>query len=719
MKQLIQNFKSGKMKLEDVPIPSLREGTVLISNAFSLISPGTERNTVQTAQSSLLAKARKRPDLVKQVIQNIKKEGLVATLKKVNTKLDNPKALGYSSCGVVVDSKDFEAKFKAGDRVACAGQDYASHAEVVCVPQNLVVKIPDNVSFKEASFVTIGAIALQGLRQADVKIGERVCVIGLGLIGQITLQLLKVSGCLGTGVDVSDFKIELAKKAGADFVINRKDKNLYERIDEFTKGHGFDKVIITASSSDNDPLILATEILRKKGLIVVVGNIKLDIPREPHFYKKELEVKMATSYGPGRYDQLYEEAGVDYPFAYVRFTQNRNMEVFLQLLSKGSINLEPLITHVFDFGEVEKAYELILNNSQGSIGVLLKYKGMQREDLISKVTVSSQAHKNINIGFIGAGSFVQSYLLPHLKGLDVSLDTVVTTKGITAKNVADKFGFGFASTNPKDVNANNDINTVFIATHHNTHAEYLCAAIKNKKNAFVEKPLALNVEELKQIASIYKGESIVLVGFNRRFSLLSLAIKNELNKLNTPVIMNFRINAGFIPNEYWIQNPDIGGGRIIGEICHFIDLMMYFSGAKPKRVYATSIGIDGNKWRKDDNITIAIEFDNGSLGNITYSAMGDSKVSKERLEVSCAANTYIIDDFKSALFLSDGKSKKIKGKGKGHKEEMQIFIDSIRMGKTNPIEFEDLLYTTLTTFKIAESLKSKTPKDINLSEIYK
>jgi len=675
MKQLIQNFKTGELKLEKVPIPALKDGFVLVNNRFSLISPGTESATVNIGKASLLGKAKKRQDLVKQVLQNVKKEGLMATLQKVKTKLDTPKPLGYSSCGVVIESKDFEGKFRTGDRVACAGQDYACHSEIISVPQNLVVKIPEGVSFKEAAFTTIGAIALQGVRQADVKIGEKICVIGLGLIGQISFQILRANGCSVFGIDISDFAIEMAKKLDIDFAANRRDKDLYKYVDSFTKGYGFDKVIIAASTSDNDPIVLSTEILRKKGLTVVVGNVEMDIPREPHFYKKELELKIATSYGPGRYDSLYEEAGVDYPYAYVRFSENRNMETFLELLSRGAVGVKSLITHIFNFEKALEAYDLVLGKKKEDfIGILLKYKQPEKKGLLSKVAVGTKPLKDINVGFIGAGSFAQGYLLPHLKKMDVSLDTVVTTKGINAKNVVKKFGFNFASTNSEDIIENEKINTVFIASRHNTHSKYVCEVLKNKKNVFVEKPLCLNIDELKEIVSVYKGESKLMVGFNRRF--------------------------------------------IVGEICHFIDLMIYFSNAKPKGVFASSIKIDSNKWRKDDNLVINIEFENGSLGNIVYTAMGNERMEKERIEIFAGGNTYVIDDFKKGLFYSGGRLRRIKNKGKGHKEEIRIFIDAIKQGKGNPIDFESLVLTTLTTFKVIDSLKSSAPEKIDISELY-
>ncbi|MEO6870112.1 MAG: Gfo/Idh/MocA family oxidoreductase, partial [Ginsengibacter sp.] len=502
MKQLIQNFKTGKLYVDEVPLPSISEGMVLVENKFSLISSGTEKSTVKVAQASLIGKAKQRPDLVAQVLQNIKKEGLGATINKVRTKLDSLKALGYSTAGTVLVSLDNNGSFQPGERVACAGQDYASHAEIVAIPQNLVVKIPDNVSFEEAAFTTLGAIALQGVRQAEPRLAEKVCVIGLGLLGQLTGQLLKANGCDVFGIDLSERLITLANKTSVTKALNRNDSNLISACDNFTNGKGFDSVIITAAAPTNDPVVLATEICRKKGKIIIVGAVKMDIPRDPFFYKKELELKISCSYGPGRYDVDYEELGSDYPFAYVRWTEQRNMAAFLDLVSKGLVDVKPLISHTFDIGDAEKAYDIVLGKTPEShIGILLKYDG-NPEKYSSSTLLKSHPLSAINVGFIGAGSFAQSYLIPNVKSLGASLDTVVTSKGITSKNVAEKFGFNVCSADKNDVLGNRNINTVFIATPHSSHAELVIESLKANKNVFVEKPLAVSLEELNRIIEV-------------------------------------------------------------------------------------------------------------------------------------------------------------------------------------------------------------------------
>lgn len=718
MKVLTQNFKTGKLILEEAPVPLVSDGFLLVKNSFSLISSGTERTTVDTARMSLAGKAKTRPDLVKQVLQKIRKEGIFTTLHKVMQRLDTPKPLGYSCCGIVIKSMDFESRFRNGDRVACAGQGYASHAEIVSVPQNLAVRIPDNVSFEEAAFTTIGAIALQGVRQVDPKIGEKVCVIGLGLIGQVTFQILKANGCSVCGIDISDFSIEKAKELNIDKAVNRRDENLYRILDEFTSGRGFDKVVITASARDNDPILLAIETLRKKGAVVVVGDVKMDIPREPHFYKKELELKIATSYGPGRYDPIYEEAGIDYPYSYVRFTENRNMLSFLELVSERKVRLKPLITHIFDFDDSLKAYDVISGKDRTpSIGVLLKYSRQQKPS-VSGVSVNTSPIKDINIGFIGAGNFAQSYILPQLKKCNLSLDTVVTRNGIGAKNVARKFGFNRASTNTDEVFTGKRINTVFIATPHNTHASFALKALKENKNVFLEKPMAINIEELKELVKTYKGKSIFTVGFNRRFSKATSFVKENIPEYGMPLVLNFRINAGYIPKESWIQNKDIGGGRVIGEVCHFVDLMIYLTNSMPKSVYAVSLDTKNEKWKSADNVAAIIEFENGSIANLTYAAVGDSAMEKERLEILAGGNSLLIDDFKKAVAFINNRVRSIRVSGKGHNEEIAAFIEAIREKGKNPLDFKSLLYTSLTTFKIIESMRSGKREEININELY-
>ncbi len=648
MKQIVQNVKSGDIEIIEVPYPSLKEKFVIVENSFSLISIGTEKNTVDFGKSSLIKKAISRPDLVEQVLKNFKKEGFSSTFKKVSTRLESLTALGYSCAGYVKSSLDSNSEFQPGDKVACAGQGYASHSDFVSVPQNLCVKVPQNVSLEEASFTTLGAIALQGIRQASPTIGENICVIGLGLLGQLSVQILKANGCNVIGIDVDKEKIDFVNENFTK-ALNRYEDNLIEKLSNFAKGKGFDKVIITAKATTNDPIIVSTKILRKKGEIILVGDVPIEIPREPDFYKNELGFKISCSYGPGRYDSNYEEYGNDYPLAYVRWTEKRNMEGFLDLVNSGAINLKPMITHIFSVNDALKAYDLVMNPKKESFsGVLISYDKKKSTNTI----INSQkihAVKDINIGFLGAGNYAQSYLIPPAKKFG-SLETVVTQNGTSGVSVAKKFGFNSSSTNSNDIFNNKLINTVFIATRHDSHANYLIHSLKKRKNVFLEKPLALNLEELNKIKEVIDSQkslkSYFTIGYNRRYSKLSNELKNAFSKINEPLIINYRINAGLISKDSWIQQNE-GGGRIIGEICHFIDLLQFFTNAFPDEVYAKHVTNSNLSTKMDDNISIIVKFKDGSIGNIIYCSNANSQMPKEKIEVFGGNKSAVLDDFKS------------------------------------------------------------------------
>lgn len=721
MKQLIQNFKTGELYVDELPVPNLSEAFVLVQNEYSLISAGTEKSTVKVAQSNLIGKAKQRPDLVAQVLQNIKKEGLSATLEKVRTKLDSLKALGYSTAGAVIASADTDAKFKVGDRVACAGQDYASHADIVSVPQNLVVKIPDNVSFEEASFTTLGAIALQGVRQANPTMGESVCVIGLGLLGQITCQLLNANGCRVFGIDVSPAMVTLAEKVSGANAMNRNDQDLITATETFTRGYGFDKIIITAAAPTNDPIELSAVIAKKKGQVIIVGAVKMDVPRDPHFYRKELELKMSCSYGPGRYDDKYEQLGQDYPHAYVRWTEQRNMEAFLDLVSLGRLKLKELITHVFDIDDAIKAYDLVLGKLQEPyLGILLKYPDHPQKQVTTvplPITKKSPSSSPMTASFIGAGSFAQSYLLPHLKSAGITLNTVVTNTGINAKNVAQKFSFQHASTAADDVFAKDPEGIIFIASRHDSHGQYVMRALQENRNVFVEKPLCINEDEYVQLKPLLLDPSRtakLMIGFNRRFSPLSIALKKSFDSIAEPKLINIRVNAGFIPKEHWIQQAKAGGGRIIGEMCHFIDLMQFFTDAQPVSVYAASLASNNAKEKNDDNIAIIVKFSDGSIGNLTYLANGDKAMPKENIEVFSGGKIGVINDFRNGALYANNKMQPVKAEGKGHKQEVLAFLNAISQNEAEPISAESILYTTMTTFRIIDSLVTGMPQAIQI-----
>lgn len=713
MKQLIQNFKTGELYVGEVPPPGLSTGLVLVENGYSLISSGTERGTVKVAQASLLGKAKQRPDLVAQVLKNIQKEGLAATLQKVQTKLDSLKALGYSTAGVVRASMDSSGKFQPGDRVACAGQDYASHAELVSVPQNLIAKIPDNVSLEEAAFTTLGAIAMQGVRQADPKLGERIAVIGLGLLGQLTAQLLRANGCHVLGIDLSDRLVALAKEHSANEAYNRSNPDLLKICETFTKGYGFDSIIITAAAPTNDPVELSAVLAKKKGRVIVVGAVKMAIPRDPDFYRKELELRMSCSYGTGRYDTTYEEDGHDYPFAYVRWTEQRNMEAFLELVSRGLLKIRPLISHTFDIDAAEQAYEIVLGKTQmPSMGILLRYPSNERK-LANRIELSPRQPSDLTIGFIGAGSFAQSYLIPNARKFGASLHTVVTSKGINAKNVAQKFGFGYAASDAGEILKEEAIKAVFIATPHNSHATYAVQAMQASKHVFVEKPLALTYAELEQVEQAHtQSGKLLLVGFNRRFSEAAKLVDNHFGSIQEPRVMNFRVNAGFLPKEHWTQKLEVGGGRILGEVCHFVDLMQFFANSNPIRVFAVAIQTPNEKYATSDNVSISLQFANGSIGTITYTAVGDGSLGKEHLEVFCGGKVGIINDFKSVSLHSNNRTKEVKVSGKGHESEVKAFLTAVREGGACPISFDSLKSTSKTCLAILDALTTGVPQEL-------
>jgi predicted dehydrogenase/threonine dehydrogenase-like Zn-dependent dehydrogenase len=714
MKQVIQNFKSGELTVTDVSPPALGRGFVLVRNQFSLISAGTERSTVATAQASIVGKARQRPDLVRQVLQSFRKDGFSETLKRVRTKLETIKELGYSSAGTVLASMDTDGRFHAGGRVACGGGGYASHAGVVAVPQNLVVKVPDTVGLDAASFTTLGAIAMQGVRQANPRIGESVCVIGLGLLGQITSQILRANGCQVFGVDISESMAALADKNTCHQARRRSDSGLNSTLSAFTGGRGFDSVIISAATQSSDPVELATTILRQKGVIVIVGSVPMNIPREPHFYKKELELKISCSYGPGRYDPAYEEGGQDYPYGYVRWTENRNMEAFVKLLESKSVDVQQLVTHVFEIEQAEKAYDIVTGKiSEPHLGILLKYSEECEAypDTRAPQPIAALAGTR-GIGFIGAGSFAQKFLIPFAqKGGD--LISVVTTRGVTAKSVGEKFGFRTYSADLRDVLLNPAIDTVFIATRHDTHAGLAEAALQADKNVFVEKPLAICEDDLARVLAIagQRSDRRLMVGYNRRFSPLARHAREVFKHVTEPLVIHYRINAGFLPKDHWAQTEQ-GGGRILGEACHFVDLTQFLTGSEPVSVYAVSIDADNAQMPDQDNVVISLRFRNGSIGQIIYAACGDKLLSKERVEIFGGGQSFVIDDFKVGEHYMAGARRIFKSPGKGHQEEVQTFLRSIRDGGVAPISLDSLALTSQTTFAILDSLHTGLPQDI-------
>ncbi|MBA5875062.1 MAG: zinc-binding dehydrogenase, partial [Nitrospira sp. CR1.2] len=647
MKQIIQNYRSGILKVDDVPPPCLRGSGILLLNESSLISPGTEKSTVQVAQKNLVGKAMDRPDMVKKVLAAVKKDGLADTVKRVFQRLDTPVALGYSCAGTVVDVAQDAGAFTIGDRVACAGQNYASHAEMVYVPKHLCVKIPDAVDFEDASFVTLGAIALQGVRQAEPRLGDRIAVIGLGLLGQLTVQLLKASGCRVLGSDLDPSKLELARQFGADLAVDS--GALPEASATFSEGHGVDAVIITASTKDNGPIEMAGAIARKKGRVVVVGAVGMNVPREP-YYKKELDLRLSMSYGPGRYDSRYEEQGQDYPFAYVRWTEQRNMQAFLELVAERKVLLKPLITHRFPIEQAESAYALMMEGKQPYIAMVITYPSDRTRSLPRTITMGKgQASLAVTMGIIGAGNHVKDMLLPPLQTLNrVAIRGICTASGISAKTLAGKIEAAYCTSDAQSILDDKAINCVLIGTRHDSHASLVVKSLLADKHVFVEKPLCLTEDELQEIRATYEKKSVdglhLMVGFNRRFSPHAKEARNFFASRTNPLVMLYRINAGRIPPDHWIQDPQVGGGRIVGEVCHFVDYMQALCDALPTSVFAGRVGRHSSGIT-DDQCSITLTFSDGSIGTIVYTAEGNAALPKERFEAHADGKSLVIDDF--------------------------------------------------------------------------
>jgi len=701
MDQLTQNLKDGAMQLLEVPFPALIPGQILVRNHYSLISAGTEGKTVKDARLGYIAKARARSEEVKKVIHTAKNNGLLNTFKMVMNKLEAPSPLGYSCAGEVIAISEGINEFQIGDLVACGGAN-AVHAEVVSIPLNLCVKLKPNTDLRQAAFTTVGAIALQGIRQAEPQIGETCVVIGLGLVGQLTILLLKASGINVIAIDIDPLQVNNAKELGAELAINRQDPNLEEYILNFTNGYGADSVIITASTNSTDPINLAGSIARRKGKVIIVGSVPTGFTRK-NYYIKELELKMSCSYGPGRYDNNYEEKGIDYPIGYVRWTENRNMQAFANLITNGVINLNKIISHEFELKNAFNAYQMIIDKSENFTGILLKYdlnkKLLKRINLDNPVSDPSVPA----LAFIGAGSFAQNILLPNLKS-KANFIGISTARPNNARHLADKYKFNYCTNNTNELYDDDQINTLFIVTRHNTHFNYVLKGLQKNKHIFVEKPLCMFEFELEEIKTAWSNsKKILMVGFNRRFAPLIIKIKKSLNK-NFPIAINYRINAGIVPTDHWTQDLEIGGGRIIGEVCHFIDLCQYLAESPISTVSATSMNTSGNT---NDTTIIQIKFENGSIANISYFANGNKELSKEYLEVFNSGSVYQMDDFKSlTTYEKNKKNVSSSTQDKGHAAELDAFINAIKNGTKAPIPFEEIYSATLTTFKVIESISA-------------
>jgi predicted dehydrogenase/threonine dehydrogenase-like Zn-dependent dehydrogenase len=718
MKQVIQDLGTHELKVTDVPPPIAQRGRVLVRTAATLISAGTERMTVEMGNRGLLGKARERPDLVKQVFQKAQREGLFNTLNAVRAKLSSQVALGYSASGTVIDCGEDVTQFRVGDRVVCAGAGYASHAEVLSVPKNLCVPLPRNVDFESGAFGTLGAIALQGLRLANPTLGEACVVIGLGLLGQITVQLLKANGCRVFGIDLDPQRVALARQRGADDGCAR-DDDAERKVLDWSRGRGADAVLITAATPSNQPVKLAGQISRQKGRVVVVGLVGLDIPREL-YYCRELTLNISMSYGPGRYDPEYEERGHDYPFAYVRWTEGRNLEAFVDLVSAGQVDVTPLITHRFAIGEAESAYRLITGEvKEPHLGIVLTYD--TERSLETRIAINSAQRKvslpekGVSIGLIGAGSYAKKFLLPSFKAAGAQFQTVVTASGVSAREVGEKYGFRYCVSSAAEVIDDEDVNLVVIATRHNTHADLARRALARGRNVFVEKPLALNPEELEHVVeAAAQSNGQLMVGFNRRFSPAARAAKDFFIDSQSPLSINYRVNAGRIPQTHWIQDANEGGGRIIGEVCHFIDLMQFLTGALTTRVYAEAIAGRNHEVVDEDSVFITLRFADGSNGSIAYLAEGDTALEKERVEIFGDGKAFVLEDFHAATLHGGGRKKRLRlgGQDKGQTDEVREICRTVLQGGPAPISLEDLAASARATFAVKESLRTGQPVEV-------
>lgn len=704
MQQLTQKLGSGDMVIQEVPYPQLGKGMVMVKNHYSIISAGTEGSTVVAARKSLIGKAKERPQQVKQVIDTLKKQGPVQTYRAVMKKLDAYSPLGYSCAGEVVEVGEGVTEFEIGDKVACAGAGYANHAEIVSVPVNLCVKLENDANLKDAAYNTLGAISMQGVRQADLRLGESCVVIGLGLLGQLAALILKASGVTVIGIDVSEAAVNQAvENKVVDLGLTRNAAGVEEQILNATNGHGADAVIIAAATSSLDPINFAGAIARKKGKVVVLGAVPTGFDRDPYWYRKELELKMACSYGPGRYDLNYEEKGIDYPLPYVRWTEKRNMEAFQSLMATKRIDIGYLTTHEFEFDNAKEAFDLVVSKTEPFTGIALKYdtSGTVSKEKI-KTSETSKLGK-VNMSFIGAGSYAQGNLLPNIpESAEVGRVGVLTNTGTTSKRVAEKFKFQFCATEEADV-LDDNTNTVFVATRHDSHGPYVLKSLQANKNVFVEKPLCLLEAELEEIIQAQTvSKKAVMVGFNRRFSPLTEKLKKAFG--NNPMTMIYRINAGAIPKDTWIQDAEIGGGRILGEVCHFIDYLTYLNGSLPIKVSASALP-DANQL--NDTLNILIQFENGSSGVIGYYANGSKAMTKEYVEVFSAGMSATLNDFKELRIYGKGKPKKKKlfNQNKGQKEMVTAFVEGLLKDGKAPIPFSEIVAVTRASFKVLESIK--------------
>jgi len=707
MKQILQSLKTGEIEIADIPVPLVRPGHLLIEARKSLISIGTERMLLQFGRAGWIEKAMKQPEKVRQVLQKVRTDGVVPAFNAVRGRLDQPVALGYSHAGVVREVGDGVEGFQAGDRVVSNGP----HADVVCVPANLCAAIPENVDDETAVFTVVAAIALQGIRLIDPTLGESIAVIGLGLTGLLSVQILKANGCRVIGFDFDDKKAAHARLFGAEAHVITEGFNPVETALSFTNGYGVDGVLITASTTSNDPIRQAPQMCRPRGRVVLLGVVGLNLSRDD-FYKKEISFQVSCSYGPGRYDPAYEKKGLDYPIGYVRWTEQRNFEAVLQLMGDRRIVTGELISDRFDIEDAHHAYEKVLSGGE-ALGILLQYPSSPHclEHTVRFHHEPSQAGKSeesVTVGFIGSGSFATSTLIPAFAAASVRLKSIASAGGVTAFHSGRRFAFEQATTDTESIFSDTEINTVVIATQHDTHGKLVVKALKSGKNVFVEKPLCISREELSEIEAAWRDHTlpsghILAVGFNRRHAPNTIRLREILKNCSGPVSMIMTVNAGAIPKEHWTQDRDFGGGRIIGEGCHFIDLLRHLADSSIVSVESIYLGSTGGHPLSSDSVSIGLRFSNGSIGTIHYFSQGHKSFPKERLEVFCDGKVMQLDNFKNLTFygMPGGKGDRLMSQDKGHRGIVRAFVEAIKTGTPSPTPFAELCEVTEFTFRAA------------------
>jgi len=724
MKQVLQHMRTGKTTVSEVPVPANRPETVLVRTSVSLVSAGTERMLVDFAEKSLLAKARSRPDLVRQVLDKARREGILSTVEAAFNRLDQPISLGYSSSGEIVQVGEALPGLHVGQRVACAGGGYAVHAEYAVVPGNLIAPLPEEVDDESAAFTTLGAIALHGFRLTQVQLGERVAVIGLGLLGLIAVQLARAAGCQVLGTDLDSRRVALAAQFGAAAVERPQAE---EAIRAFTGGRGVDAVLICADTPSADPVELAGTISRDRARVIAVGAVGLNIPRKV-YYEKELTFINSRSYGPGRYDRSYEEGGQDYPIGYVRWTEGRNLEAFVELLAQGQVDVKPLITHKFSVSEAPKAYDLITGKTQDAfIGVLLTYpheENLPTEiapddgslEIVPDASPASSPHPagrkpiaKVTLGVLGAGNFANAVLLPAIQSIpEIEPVAIASAGGFNAQHAARRYGYKTAASHADQVVASQDINTLAVLTRHHLHAGQVLAGLRAGKHVFCEKPLALTLEDVKEISNNVQDEGpLLMVGFNRRFAPLAVHLAEFWQDRQEPLVISYRVNAGFIPADHWTHDPAQGGGRIIGEACHFIDFMTFLAGDAPVTVSGHLMADPGQY--QEDNAVLNLKFPDGSIGTLSYLANGDKSFPKERVEVFGAGRVAVLEDFRSLALYRNGQRKNITHRlrqNKGHQAEWRALADAILAAGPPPIPYDQLFGVSRASILALRALRS-------------